>query len=132
MLKTLAGLKQINLKSWHHLNLRGVGTLMYMWKTWVLLDPVANQIVGIGKRKRQFTKLLPEQPINACAMENGDLGAVAWLSRRDSLLSFEGLDRFRHFFLSCLLFYLNERGEKRTKTENKHGKSMRSTNDKNE
>ena len=82
--ETLVGLKQINLNRWHPHKLRSVGTLMYMWKTWVALDPVENQIVGIGKRKRQFVKSLPEQPINACLMENGAL--ALWLGYPGAIL----------------------------------------------
>jgi hypothetical protein len=75
--ETLLGLKQINLSHWNGYHIRGVSAVIYLWKTWVLFDPIENKVVGIGKPKRQFTKLLSEQPINACSMDNGTL--VLWL-----------------------------------------------------
>jgi hypothetical protein len=75
--ETLLGLKQINLSHWNNYHIRGVSAVIYLWKTWVLFDPIENKVVGIGKPKRQFTKLLSEQPINACSMDNGTL--ALWL-----------------------------------------------------
>ncbi|CAF3388127.1 unnamed protein product [Rotaria socialis] len=71
--ETLLGLHQINLSRSNGYNIGGISSLMYLWKTWLILDPIENKIVGIGKRKRRFVKILPEQPINACSMDNGTL-----------------------------------------------------------
>jgi hypothetical protein len=75
--ETLIGLKQINLSSWNGYHIRSVSAVIYLWKTWLLFDPIDNKVVGIGKPKRQFTKILPEQPTNACTMDNGTL--ALWL-----------------------------------------------------
>lgn len=75
--KTLLGLRQINVSYWNGLSVRGVSALMYLWKTWVLFDPIDNKAVGIGNRKRRFVKTLPEHPTNACSMDNGTL--ALWL-----------------------------------------------------
>ncbi len=75
--ETLIGIKQINLSSWNGYHIRGVSAVIYLWKTWLLFDPIENKVVGIGKPKRQFMKFLPEQPINACSMDNGTL--ALWL-----------------------------------------------------
>ncbi|CAF1200575.1 unnamed protein product [Rotaria magnacalcarata] len=71
--ETLLGLHQINLSRSNGYNISGISSLMYLWKTWLILDPIENKIVGIGKRKRRFIKILPEQPVNACSMDNGTL-----------------------------------------------------------
>jgi hypothetical protein len=88
--KTLLGLKQINLSRWNGYNIRGVSTVIYLWKTWLLLDPIENKVVGIGKRKRQFMKILPEEPINACSMDNGTL--ALWLGYPGALLYYRLLE----------------------------------------
>lgn len=82
--ETLVGLKQINLSYWNGSNIRAVSALMYLWRTWVLFDPIENKVVGIGKDKRQFVKMLPEQPTNACSMDNGTL--ALWLGYPGALL----------------------------------------------
>ena len=88
--ESLTGLKQINLSRWNTYNIRGVSTVIYLWKTWVIFDPVENKIVGIGKRKRQFVKSLPEQPTNACSMDNGTL--ALWLGYPGALLYYRILE----------------------------------------
>lgn len=75
--ETLLGLRQINLSRASHYNIGGVCSVVYLWKTWLILDPIENKIIGLGKRKRQFTKILPEQPVNACSMDDGTL--ALWL-----------------------------------------------------
>ena len=82
--ETLLGLKQINLSRWNGCNIRGVSALIYLWKTWLLFDPIEYKVVGIGNRKRQFVKMLPERPINACSMDNGTL--ALWLGYPGALL----------------------------------------------
>ena len=82
--ETLVGLKQINLSRWNNSHIRGVSALFYFWKTWLVFDPIENKVVGIGKRKRRFSKMLPEQPINACSMDNGTL--ALWLGYPGALL----------------------------------------------
>ena len=82
--ETLKGLRQINVSYWNGSNIRGVSALMYLWKTWVLFDPIDNKVVGIGNRKRRFVKMLPEHPTNACSMDNGTL--ALWLGYPGALL----------------------------------------------
>ena len=82
--ETLTGLRQINLSRWNGSRIRAVSALMYLWRTWVLFDPIENKVVGIGKHKRQFVKMLPEQPTNACSMDNGTL--ALWLGYPGALL----------------------------------------------
>ncbi|CAF4546906.1 unnamed protein product, partial [Rotaria sp. Silwood1] len=82
--ETLLGLRQINLTRSNTYDVRGISSIMYLWKTWLIFDPIDNKIVGIGKRKRQFVKMLPEQPINACSMDNGTL--ALWLGYPGALL----------------------------------------------
>ena len=84
--KTLLGLRQLNLSRWNSCNIRGISSLIYLWKTWLVLDPIENKIVGIGKRKRQFVKMLPEQPINACSTDNGTL--ALWLGYPGTLFCY--------------------------------------------
>ncbi|CAF2472407.1 unnamed protein product [Rotaria sp. Silwood2] len=82
--ETLLGLHQLNLTRSNVYDIRGVSSIMYLWKTWLIFDPIENKIVGIGKRKREFVKMLPEQPINACSMDNGTL--ALWLGYPGALL----------------------------------------------
>lgn len=88
--ETLIGLKQINLSRWNQYNIRGVSALFYLWKTWLIFDPIENKVIGLGKRKRQFVKMLPEQPINACSMDNGTL--ALWLGYPGALLYYRLLE----------------------------------------
>lgn len=88
--ETLVGLKQINLSRLNYCNIRGVSALFYLWKTWLIFDPIENTVVGIGKRKRQFSKILPDQPINACSMDNGTL--ALWLGFPGALLYYRLLE----------------------------------------
>ncbi|CAF3967949.1 unnamed protein product, partial [Rotaria sordida] len=82
--ETLLGLHQINLSRSTNYNIRGISSIMYLWKTWLIFDPIENKIVGIGKQKRHFVKILPEQPTNACSMDNGTL--ALWLGYPGVLL----------------------------------------------
>ena len=82
--ETLLGLKQINVSRWNGSIIRGVSAVMYLWRTWLLFDPIENKVVGIGKPKRQFVKILPEKPTNACSMDNGTL--ALWLGYPGALL----------------------------------------------
>lgn len=82
--ESLIGLKQINLSRSNSYNIRGVSAVIYLWKTWLIFDPIENKVVGVGNRKRQFVKMLPEQPINACSMDNGTL--ALWLGYPGALL----------------------------------------------
>lgn len=75
--KTLAGLKQYDMSKFHFCRIRGISSLVYLWKTWLIFDPVVNQVVGFGSRKRRFVKNLIEQPIHGCSMENNTL--AVWL-----------------------------------------------------
>jgi hypothetical protein len=82
--ETLVGLKQLNLSRWHGYNIRGVSAVIYLWNTWLVFDPIENKVVGIGKRKRQFVKMLPEQPVNVCSMDNGTV--ALWLGYPGAVL----------------------------------------------
>jgi hypothetical protein len=88
--ETLLGLKQINLSRWNSYGIRGVSALMYLWKTWLVFDPIENKVVGVAKRERQFVKMLPEQPINACSMDNGTL--ALWLGYPGALVYYRLID----------------------------------------
>ena len=88
--ETLVGVRQIHLARSYQFGLRGVSALIYLWKTWLLFDPIDNRVVGIGRRKRQFMKHLPEQPINACTMENGTL--AVWLGYPGAILYYRLID----------------------------------------
>jgi len=88
--ETLLGLKQINLSRWNSYGIRGVSALMYLWKTWLIFDPIENKVVGVAKRERQFVKMLPEQPINACSMDNGTL--ALWLGYPGALVYYRLID----------------------------------------
>jgi hypothetical protein len=88
--ETLLGLRQINLSRWNGYSIRGVSAVIYLWKTWLVFDPIENKVVGIGKPKRQFVKMLSEQPINACSMDNGTL--ALWLGYPGALLYYRLLE----------------------------------------
>lgn len=88
--ETLLGLKQINLSRWNGCTISAVNSIMYLWKTWLIFDPIENKVVGLGKQKRQFVKYLPEQPINACSMDNGTL--ALWLGYPGALLFYRVLE----------------------------------------
>ncbi|CAF0981731.1 unnamed protein product [Adineta steineri] len=88
--ETLIGLKQINLARWNNYGIRGISTLIYLWKTWLIFDPIDNKVVGVAKRKRQFVRMLPEQPINACSMDNGTL--ALWMGYPGALVYYRLVD----------------------------------------
>jgi hypothetical protein len=88
--ETLAGLKQINLLHWTRFRPGSVNTVLYLWRTWLLFDSIENKIVGIGKRQRQFIKKLPEQPINACQMDDGAL--ALWLGYPGAIIFYRPVE----------------------------------------
>ncbi|UJR30284.1 hypothetical protein I4U23_017822 [Adineta vaga] len=88
--ETLIGLRQINLSRWNVYGVRAVSALLYLWKTWLVFDPVEKKVVGVAKRKRQFARMLPEQPTNACSMDNGTL--ALWLGYPGALVYHRMMD----------------------------------------
>ncbi|CAF1231904.1 unnamed protein product [Adineta ricciae] len=82
--ETLLGLRQINLSRWSVYSVQGVSAVVYLWKTWLVFDPIEKKVVGVAKRKRQFARMLPEPPTNACIMDNGTL--ALWLGYPGALV----------------------------------------------
>ena len=87
--ETLRGLKQINLSRWHRCNILSVSALTYLWRTWLVFDPLQNQVIGIGSPKRQFVKMLPDHPINACSLADGSL--ALWLGYPGALFFYRSV-----------------------------------------